>query len=166
MHAIALGNLIDHELAAGDAAAAARSGAALVATLQGTRDEYSLAFARINLCAAFLALDDATQARPLAQATWPQAVRFELQHVAAAYLALLAALEQRHHAAARFLGYSEAAYAAREEAIEANEAAAAARSRALAAAALGEAAFAQAHADGASLRDSDIAELAFGSADA
>jgi len=163
---IALGNLIDHELAAGDAAAAARSGAALVATLQGTRNEYSLAFARINLCAAYLALGDAARARPVAQAAWPQAMRYELQHVAAAYLALLAALEQRPRAAARLLGYSEAAYAAREETIEVNEAAATTRARALAAAALGEAAFAQAHADGASLRDSDIAELAFGSADA
>ena len=72
---IALGNLVDHELAAGDAAAAARSGAALVATLQGTRNEYSMAFARINLCAAYLALDYPAQARPVARAAWPQAVR-------------------------------------------------------------------------------------------
>ena len=61
---IALGNLVDHELAAGDAAAAARSGAALVATLQGTRNEYSMAFARINLCAAYLALDDLRAGAP------------------------------------------------------------------------------------------------------
>ncbi len=158
---IALGNLVDHELAAGDAAAAARSGAALVAALQGSRNEYSLAFARINLCAAHLALDDPVQARPVAHAAWPQAMRFELQHPAAAYLALLAALEQRPRAAARLLGYTQATYAAREEVIEANEAAASTRARLLATAVLGEAAFVQAHADGATLRDIDIAELAF-----
>ena len=162
---IALGNLVDHELAAGDAAAAARSGAALVASLQGTRNEYSLAFARINLCAAHLALNDAAQARPVAQAAWPQAMRFELQHAAATYLALLAALEQRPRAAARLLGYAQAFYAAREEAIEANEAAATTRARSLATAALGEAAFVQANVDGATLRDIDIAGLAFSSDD-
>jgi predicted ATPase len=162
---IALGNLVDHELAAGDAAAAARSGAALVATLQGTRNEYSLAFARINLCAAHLALNDPAQAQPVAQAAWPQAMRFELQHAAATYLALLAALERRPRAAARLLGYAQASYAAREEAIEANEATAIARARSLATAVLGEAAFVQAHADGATLRDIDIAGLAFGSDD-
>jgi predicted ATPase/DNA-binding winged helix-turn-helix (wHTH) protein len=164
--AIALGNLIDHELAAGDAAAAARSGAALVAALQGTRDEYSLAFARINLCAAHLALDDAAQALPIAQAAWPAAMRFELQHAAAAHLALLAALQSRPRAAARLAGYAQAIYAARDEAIEANEAVAIERARALAAAALGEAAFARALADGTTLLDAQIADLAFGRGDA
>jgi hypothetical protein len=136
-----------------------------VATLQGTRNEYSLAFARINLCAAHLALNDPAQAQPVAQAAWPQAMRFELQHAAATYLALLAALERRPRAAARLLGYAQASYAAREEAIEANEATAIARARSLATAVLGEAAFVQAHADGATLRDIDIAGLAFGSDD-
>jgi hypothetical protein len=47
----------------------------------------------LNLCAAWLALDDCGRARSVAQAAWPQSVVFELQHYAAAYLALLAALE-------------------------------------------------------------------------
>ncbi|HEU5297389.1 MAG TPA: winged helix-turn-helix domain-containing protein [Burkholderiaceae bacterium] len=162
---IALGNLIDHELAAGDAAAAARSGAALVAWLQGTRDEYSLAFARINLCAALLALGDVAQALTVAQAMWPQAMRFELQHAAAAYLALLAALQQRPRAAARLAGYAQATYDARAEAVEANEAVAMGRARALAVAALGETAFARAQSDGATLGDADIAPVAFGDDD-
>jgi len=163
---IALGNLVDHELAAGDADAAARGGAALVATLQGTRDEYSLAFARINLCAALLAQDDAAQARTVAQAAWPQAMRFELQHVAAAYLALLAALERRPRAAARLIGYAQATYAARDETLEANEASALARAHASAAAAVDAADFARQRADGATLRDTAIAALAFGHDDA
>ena len=64
---IATGNLIDAELAAGHAQAAARLGAELVESLRRTRHDYSLAFARINLLAALLAQDDAVQARPVAQ---------------------------------------------------------------------------------------------------
>ncbi len=158
---IALGNLIDHELAAGDAAAAARTGARLVALLEGSRHEFSLALARINLCAALLALDDGAQAQAVAQACWPQARAFDMPHVAAVYLGLLAALQSRPQAAARLLGYADASYAARREQHEGNEAQALARARALATAALGEAAFGAAHADGAALRDIDIAELAF-----
>ena len=159
---IALGNLIDHELAAGDAAAAARTGARLVALLDGSRHEYSLAFARINLCAALLALDDCVQAHTVAQACWPQALVFDLPHVAAVYLALLAALQSRPQAAAQLLGYADANYTARREHHEGNEAQALARARALATAALGEAAFATAYADGAALRDAEVAALAFG----
>ncbi len=162
---IALGNLIDHELAAGDAAAAAASGTALVGALEGSRDEYSLAFARLNLFAAWLAQDDRVQARSVAQAAWPQAMVFELQHYCAGYLALLAALEARPRAAARVLGYAEAIYAAREETRETNEAAALARAQALARAALGDAGFERLHAEGARLRDADIAALGFGEED-
>lgn len=163
---IALGNLVDHELAVGDAAGAARTGTALVAALQGTRNEYSLAFVRINLCAAWLALDDCANARAVAQAVWPQALAFEAQHYAAAYLALLAALQPRPRAAARLLGYAEAAYAAREEVRETNEAAAMTRARTLATQALGDAVFIHLHAEGGRLGDADISGLAFGNEDA
>lgn len=164
--ATALGNLIDHELAAGDAAAAAHTGAALVAALEGTRDEYNLAFARINLCAACLALGDCPRARPVAQAAWPQAIAFELQHAAASYLALLAALEGRPRAAARLHGFTTARYAACDEAPEANEALALQRALALAAAALGDADLQRALSEGAQLHERDVAALAFGHADA
>jgi hypothetical protein len=40
----------------------------LVASLRGTEDEYGLAFARINLCAALVVLGDLAQTRPVAQA--------------------------------------------------------------------------------------------------
>jgi len=163
---IAYGNLIDAELAGGDALGAAQSGAEFVAALQGTRHEYSLAYARLNLCAAWLALDDCAQARSVAQVAWPQAVMFELQHYAAGYLALLAALEARPRTAARLLGYAEAIYAAREEARETNEAAAMTRAHTLARAALGDTGFAGLHAEGATLCDTDITALAFGSEDA
>lgn len=163
---IPLGNLIDAELAAGDARGAARAGAAHVAALQGTRHEYSLAYARLNLCAALLALDDPAQAREVVQAAWPQAIAFELQHYAADYLALLAALESRPRAAARLLGYAEAIYTTRKEARETNETVAMTRASKLARCVLGEAGFASEFAQGATLRDADIGALAFAIEDA
>jgi len=164
--AVALGNLIDHELAAGNAAAAVQAGQALTAELERTRHVYSLGFARLNLCAACLALGDLAQARAVGAAAWPAALAFELQHAAAAYLALLAALEGRPRAATRLLGYAEAIYTARNEAREANEAAALARAAQLGREALGAQTFARLHADGARLPDAEVAALAFASADA
>jgi hypothetical protein len=90
--AISTGNLIDAELAAGNAQSAARCGADLVEWLRGTRHEYALTFSRINLVAAHLAMDESVEARPVAHAAWDKAPAFDLQHAAAAYLALLAAL--------------------------------------------------------------------------
>ena len=98
-------------------------------------------------------------------AAWPAALAFELQHAAAAYLALLAALEGRPRAATRLLGYAEAIYTARNEAREANEAAAIARAAQFGREALGEETFARLHADGARLPDAEVAALAFASAD-
>jgi predicted ATPase len=159
--AISTGNLIDAELAAGDAQGAARSGSALVEWLEGTRHEYALAFARINLLGALLALEDRGRARGVAQAAWGKAPAFEVQHAASAYLALLAALESRPRAAAQLVGYSEAIYAARNEVREANETAATNQARSLATAALGEAAFDESYATGAKLRDAEIEAIAF-----
>jgi predicted ATPase/DNA-binding winged helix-turn-helix (wHTH) protein len=162
---LGLGNLVDAELVAGNAEAAARSGAALVAALQGTRHGFTLALARLNLCAAYLALDDTANARSVGQALWPQAVFFDYPHLAALYLALLAALEKRPHAAAQLLGYAEAAHGARDEDQRApNEAAAIARARAIATQALGESEFARLHAEGTRLSKADVPALAFDAA--
>ena len=158
-------NLIDSELAAGDPHAAAQTGRALVGMLLSSRDEYQLVLARLNLCAALLALDAGIEARPVAEAGWRQARRFELQACWADYLALLAALEQRTAAAARLCGYSVAAYARSEEHREVNEAAAFDRAFRLATGALGDTEFERLQAEGGSLRDEDIAAIAFGSAD-
>src|SRR5207344_1106676 len=103
------------ELAAGDARAAATTGRALVARLVAGRDEYHLTLARLNLCAALLALDAVAEARPVAEAGWRHAKRFKLQFGWADYLALLTALERRTAAAARLCGYSIAAYGRLEE---------------------------------------------------
>jgi hypothetical protein len=161
----AVGNLIDAELAAGDVRSAAQSGCELVAALHGTRHEDQMTFARINLGAAWLALDDAAQARPVLQAAWRTAHAFELTHATAAYLALLAALEQRHKASARLQGYALAEYEARRETLERNETAALERAAMLARAAIGEAAFQREHGEGATLQMTDVAAVAFGLAD-
>ncbi|MCW5658115.1 MAG: winged helix-turn-helix domain-containing protein [Burkholderiaceae bacterium] len=158
---IAMGNLIDAELAAGHAESAARLGTELVESLRGTRHEYSLAFACINLLAALLAQDDAARARPVAQQAWARAEAFELQHAAAAYLALLAALEGRPRAAAQLAAYSQALYAARGEAREQNETTATLRALQLARPSLDDATFSQLKAEGAALRDAEIGSVAF-----
>ena len=163
---IATGNLIDAELAAGHAKAAADLGAELVESLRGTRHEYSLSFACINLLAALLAQDDAARARPVAQQAWAHADAFELQHAAAAYLALLAALEGRPRAAVQLAAYSQALYATRGEAREQNETAATLRAQQLARHSLDDATCAQLQAEGAALRDAEIGAVAFARDDA
>jgi hypothetical protein len=162
----ALNNLVNAELAAGDALAAVRSGTALMVMLEGSRDELALAYARVNLAAAQLALGDLRRARELAQAGWAQAQRFDLQPLWADYLGLLAALEARPRAAARLAGYALVAYTARGDRRQANEAAAVARTRALVCTALGDGCFDRLHAEGAALTDAAIAMLAFGVEDA
>ncbi len=125
----ALSGLADTELAAGQAEAAVRTGTALVAQLEGTREEQELAHARLNLCAAFLALDQLQPASRTAALGWKTAERFGMQAWWADYLALLAALDGRPQAAALLLGFADAAYERTQDHREPNEAAAAARVR-------------------------------------
>ena len=157
----ALGNLVDAELAAGDAQAAALSGTELVAALVGSRQEYSLAFARINLGAAWLALNDTMHARAALAPAWQVSPAFELTHPTACYLALLAALERRPEAAALLSGYAEGEYAARQEARERNESAALVRAAALGRGALGDEGWQRLLTQGAALCSADLAALAF-----
>lgn len=105
------------------------------------------------------------QAGPVLQAGWQQALGFDLQPYYADYLALLAALGGRHHAAARLAGYTDAANRAAGDNREADEAAAIARARTSAGTALGAGIFAQLRAQGETLPDTQISALAFGAAD-
>jgi predicted ATPase len=160
----ALGNLVDAELAAGDAAAAARTGREALALLAGSRNLQGLVLVRMNLAAALLALEDAAQARPHLSAGWAQAPLFESQPFFADYLSLLAALDGRTEAAARLIGYADAANA-RVGPREPNEAAAIARATQLARAALGHGEFDRLHAEGALLRDEQVEAIAFATQD-
>jgi predicted ATPase/DNA-binding winged helix-turn-helix (wHTH) protein len=160
--ALATSNLIDAELAGGDAAAAARLGTTLVESLLRTRHEYNLAFARVNLLAALLTLDDVAQAGPVAHAAWAKAAIFDGQHAVTAYLALFCALDGRPRAALKLAAYSEAIYAARGEARECNETTATLRARSLARRAVDDATFTRLHAEGATMRDGEVEAIAFG----
>ncbi|MFT3957206.1 MAG: adenylate/guanylate cyclase domain-containing protein [Piscinibacter sp.] len=160
LDAAGLTNLVDAELAAGDAVQAVATGTALVASLVGGRNEATLLFARTNLSAALLSLDRQALAAQHLRAGWAQAPLFDMLPYLADYLALLAALEERFEPAARIAGYADAANARAGER-EPNEANAIARATALARAALGDATFDRLHAEGTLLRDADIAALAF-----
>jgi hypothetical protein len=155
-------NLIDAELAAGDAASARSAANALLAELTGGRDEPSLAVCRLLLGAGHLALGDREQARLHLRAGWSQAALFRLESVFADFLALLAALDGRHEVAARLAGYADAGNAQRKR--DPNEAAAIARAAQLASASLGPTVFDRLHDEGSRLRGDEIEALAFGSA--
>jgi predicted ATPase/DNA-binding winged helix-turn-helix (wHTH) protein len=152
-------NLADTELRAGHPRAAADSGEVLVTLLERQRDTSRLAYARINLAAAWLALDETHRARIQLQQAWPAAHRLELQGWCADYLSLLAAAEGRHEAAARLQGAAEARYAAGSEPRQANETAACERARAVATQALGTARFEALHRAGIALSDAELAAL-------
>ena len=107
-------NVIDCELAADNPEAAVHAGRQALEALVGTRNELGLAFARLHLAAALLALDRPAEALPLCRAGWPQAVQFGLQAVWADILAELAARRQQPEAAARLLGFADARYARHE----------------------------------------------------
>ena len=155
------GNMADAEIAAGEIASAIASGHALVGLLRFARDEHALAIARVNLMAALLAQGDTAAARPVAEAGWTQAAGFALQAVYADYLGLMAALEQRWHAAARLAGYAAFTYARQNSVRWPNEKHAFERTAELIRSALAPSEFERLMADGHLLRDAQIADMAF-----
>lgn len=157
-------NLADAQLAANEVEAAVASGRALVSSLQQTREDGVLVYARLNLVGALLRQDDIASARLVAEAGWPLAIDFDLRAYYADYLGLLAALEGRYAAAVRLAGYATAAYRRKDMPRWPNEAQAAERSAALARSALDAVEIERLAAEGALLRDAQIAGLAFGSA--
>ena len=162
---VLLAVLVDAQLASGDAPAAAATGQALLAQLEGSRNQHHLIYARVNVAAACLALDDRLRARPLLESGWSQTRVFDhMRPRFADYLALFAALDGRYEAAARLAGYADAGYVAFDFPRDANEAAAVERARSLARAALGAERFERLQTEGASLREEFISSLAFGTA--
>lgn len=72
---------------------AVRTGHELLADLEGSRDLHNLAFVRVNLAAAHLALDETAAARGLLSAGWSQIAVFDfMTPYLADYMALLAAV--------------------------------------------------------------------------
>ena len=157
-------HLVDIQLASGDAAAAARTGAELLDAVADGRDQVVLVYARLNLSSALLALDETPQARAVLQAGWAQAAAFDCCACFADNLALLAALEGRPHAASLLAGYADQSKAA-VGARQANEAKAIDLARGLARAVLSEPEFHRRYSEGLALRDADIARIAFSTED-
>jgi predicted ATPase/DNA-binding winged helix-turn-helix (wHTH) protein len=159
-------NLMNVELAAGQAADAARRGVALRTQLRATRHVAALNTTELNLSAAYLAQDDAHTAREVAQSAWPQALLCDMQAYWADYLALIAALEGRMHAAAQLLGYSDAGYAAKQWTREVNEHRAVERAEQLVRGTLDAAAFDVERERGRGLADHQAQLVAFGAQEA
>ena len=161
----AVSNLMDAELAAGNAAEAARLGTQHLAESVHSRQELATIFVRANTLAAWLAMNDCMQARAVAQPGWAKAPHFRMQYTFADYLALLAALEGRPRCAARLVGYADACWAALGVERQLNENAALERAVAQARPPLVEAEFDRLRAEGRALRDDEIAGLAFATED-
>jgi len=115
-------NIADGELRLGDARAAIATGEALVAELRARRDDNHLVYARLNLAAAWLAMDDTAAAACELRACWPAAARLERSTWWCDHAALLAALQGRPADAAGLMAAADARYRERGEARQHNEA--------------------------------------------
>ncbi len=138
---VTLLNMANAELAAGDAAAAVASGERLVAMLRDRRDENFVLFARVNLAAAHLALDQVEAARGVLLDLWAapgptgssatagrpglprssQRPRARVHAWCVDVLALLAALQGRPAHAAQLVGAADTRYAATASVRQVNE---------------------------------------------
>ena len=157
--------LADMELRAGRIDAAIRLGLDLEARLREPRHQHQLAFARLNLVAAWLAGDAVAEARAMTVQGLPLAGPAFLLHVWADYLALLAVLEKRPRSCARLLGYSDAVHGTQHLTRQPNESNAARRAQRLASEQLTESELDRLKSEGAALTDEAVVALALGTAD-
>ena len=158
--------VVDIELELRHAAQALHTGRELVGRLEGTRHRGRLNVAQLNLVEAWLANDEPGQARALALVGWREAAVYSGQASWADGLALLAAMERRPRASALLRGYADARYAATQNTRQVAEGITADRAEQLARPSLPAGEFERLKAEGASLRDADIAALAFAECDA
>lgn len=152
---------IKAELLVGNASTAIAKATELLGQLIGGRNAGAVCTCRLLLAAGYLMTGDLEPARVQLIAGWAEAAQFDADNAFSDYLALLAALEGRSEAAAWLTGFSDTCNA-RTGMREPNAAAAIARAEKLAREALGNARFDQLHAQGCSLRRTDIEVLAFG----
>ena len=149
-------NIANAELVSGDAAAAVASGTRVVALARGLRNENLLVFARVNLAAAHLMLDQTGPARQQLQEALPSAMRAPLHAWCIGYLAQLAALEGRLEAAAKLVGAAQARYEAEGDHRQVNEQRAHERTLALLQQGLGPARLAALMTDGRGMGDAAV----------
>lgn len=115
-------NIADGELRCGDASAAVATGQALVQQLSAQHDDDHLAYARLNLAAALLALEDTKMARQVLRACLAGARRIARLSWWCDHGALLAAHEGRLADAAVLLAAADEAYRSVGESRQHNEA--------------------------------------------
>ncbi|MCW5611402.1 MAG: helix-turn-helix transcriptional regulator [Rubrivivax sp.] len=157
-------NVANAELASGDAAAAVATGLRLVEQLRDPRSASLLMYARINLAAAHLALDDTTAAREVVRQMLAAAPRPRIPAWCVDVFALLAALEGRHEAAAQLVGAADARYEAAADRRQVNEERAHERTLSLLGAACDATALAALREQGRTLADAELAVLALAAA--
>lgn len=155
-------NIANAELACGEAAASVVTGTHLVELLRDPRAAEMRMLARVNLALAQLALDQTDAARALVQQIVDTEPRPRLPPWGVDLLALLAAMEGRHEAAARLLGAADARYEAAGARRQVNEQRAHERTLALLHAAGVDLAALQ--AEGRPLADAELARLALAAA--
>jgi len=153
--------LIDAELSARHYEQAIQHARELTQHLRPTRHYGLLVMVLLNLVAAQLLHGAVGQARLVSVEAWPLACAFELQVVLCDYLAFMAALEDRHQAAARLLGWADNGYKQLGLDREPTEARAVAQTRQLARDQLGQVAFERERAFGATLSQKEVEVLAF-----
>ena len=158
---VSASNLIDAELLAGDASAAADRGLKLLEELGDSRDEFGLINVRVNVSAALLAMNDVARAKPVARAAWQTAHYFAVHGDCSDYLALICAIEKRWTAAATLVGYADAVYACRGAQRWPNEAQAHDRTVRLARDALGNSEFERLVSEGERISNIEVAAIAF-----
>jgi len=152
--------LVNGALAAGRAQEAVRQGLRVIAEFEGTRHIARLTETRIQLVGALIDCGRLDEARAHSAAAWPYASRFGRQDVWADYHALLLVLEGSPQDAARLLGFANERVAKFHATRTRNEAVAVARTLERLEAALDPSELQALLAQGGSLQESDIADMA------
>jgi hypothetical protein len=167
-HPVALQNLADTELAAGNVGVAIDLGEQLLQRLAGSRSLAALTVVRLNLAAALLTEGgppSMSRALALLREAWAGTLHYGHKGVAADDLACIAAQQHRPRCAALWLGYSDRAYDSRGAMRQQNERRAYQQARGTATSALDAASVQALLGEGALLGDVQAAAIAFAETD-
>jgi predicted ATPase len=167
-HPVAMQNLADAELAAGNVAAAIELGEQLLVRLAGSQSLAALTVVRVNLAAALLAQgepDALSRSLTLLREAWAGSLHYGHGGVVADYLACIAALQRRPRCAALLLGYSNRGYSLRGATRQSNERRAHEQAESIAHTALGLPSVQALRQEGELLGDALAATIAFAESD-
>lgn len=166
--ALVLNNVAGIHLTLGASAETIRIAGAVAERQRAARDQFPLAISLLNLSAALLTEERASEAAEVARQSWPLARQFEMHPQWADDAALIAALQGRGEDALRLAGFADAAFAALGQPREAVDQRRIDRAAELASVALAAgqdaAACARLRASGERLKLDELPMLAFGAA--